>query len=303
MSPPELNPTSPGPPISLGDQVNLLQQRGLLIPDPYEAERFLSNVNYYRFRGYLEPFVDNTSATELRPFKTDATFDTAVERHNFDTRLRTLLLEAFNYIEVSVRTQWTYHLSYSHGGGQHSHLNSTLFSENHGDNLVHLHKDYQKHGKDLHSYEFINCPTWAIAEVMSLGQLYRWYTDTDLKVRKLVADHYHLHRRVFGSLLRHLITVRNFCAHHELLWDREFITKFRLPNQMGDFKEPATFFNETAAGKLYNTLVMVAYLTRVITNKTEWPRNLVTLLNEFPNIPQDRMGFIANWQDLAIWKE
>ena len=29
---------------------------------------------------------------------------------------------------------------------------------------------------------------------------------------------------VLGSLLRHLVTIRNCCAHHELLWDRESTT-------------------------------------------------------------------------------
>ena len=166
----------------------MLQKRGMSIPDLTEAERFLSNVNYYRFRGYLEPFVDKTTDNALRPFKAGATFDAVVERHNFDTRLRTLLLEAFNHIEVSVRTQWTYHLAYSQKGGQHSHLYSSLFSENHGENLMHLHKDYQQHGKYLHHYEFINCPIWAISEVMSLGQLCRWHSDTILEVRKLVVS-------------------------------------------------------------------------------------------------------------------
>ena len=53
MAPPQLSPSPPGPPISIGDQVSLLQQRGMSIPDLTEAERFLRNVNYYRFRGYL----------------------------------------------------------------------------------------------------------------------------------------------------------------------------------------------------------------------------------------------------------
>ena len=275
----------------------------MLIPDLTEAERFLSNVNYYRFRGYLEPFVDRTTDNTLRPFQAGATFDAVVERHNFDTRLRALLLEAFNYIEVSIRTQWTYHLAYSQKGGQYSHLDSSLFSEKHGDNLMHLHKDYQQHGKELHHYEFIHCPIWAISEVMSLGQLHRWHSDTILEVRKLIAGHYRLHYRVVRSLLRQLITVRNFCAHHELLWDREFITKFSLPTRMGTFPSPATFFNEAETGKLYNTLVMIAYLTIVITGNTDWPRNLVALMNQYPNVPQSRMGFIENWQTLEIWQE
>ena len=302
MASPSSNPSSPGSPTSIADQVNLLLQRGMSIPDLDEAERFLSNVNYYRFRGYLEPFVDQATSSGLRLFQAATTFDAVIERYIFDKRLRLLLLEAFSYIEVSIRTQWTYHLSYSQNGGEHAHLNSNLFSEEYGENLAALKEDYEGHGKNLHLYDFKACPIWAISEVMSLGQLSRWYHSTILPVRKLVAAHYYLHYKKLGSLLRHLVTVRNFCAHHELLWDREFITKFSRPKRMGSFPSPMAFFNETENGKLYNSLVMVSYLTTVITNNKSWTRSLVDLMNRYPNIPQDRMGFVADWQELPIWQ-
>ena len=302
MASPQSNPSVPGPPTSISYQVSLLQQRGMSIPDPGEAERFLSNVNYYRFRPYLEPFVGQATNGGLRHFHAGTTFDAVVERYIFDTRLRTLLLQAFNDIEVSIRTQWSYCLSYSHGGGEHSHLNPSLFSDQHNENLAKLKEDYEERGKYLHPYDFNTCPIWAISEVMSFGQLLRWYSSTIPPVRQCVAGHYQLDQRILRSLLRHLGTVRNFCAHHERLWDREFITKFSLPRQMGAFTSPRTFFNESETGKLYNTLVMIAYLTTVITDNRDWTRTLVDLMNRHPNIPQDRMGFVADWQKLNIWQ-
>lgn len=296
------NPSAPGPPTSIPDQVRMLLKRGMWIPDPNEAERFLSNVNYYRFRRYLEPFVDQSTSCGLRPFQTGTTFDTVVERYTFDMRLRMLLLEALSHIEVSTRTQWTYHLSYSRGGGEHAHLDPKLFSDDHSNNLVTLRKDYQERGKNLHSYDFNTCPIWAISEVMSLGQLSRWYGSTILPVRRLVAAHYQLGQKQLRSFLRHLVTVRNFCAHHELLWDREFITKFSTPKRMGSFTTPKAFFNENADGKLYNTLVMVSYLMAIITGDKSWTRDLVALMNNYPSVPRDKMGFVVDWQELPIWK-
>ena len=302
MASPQLSPSPPGPPFSIGEQISQLQQRGMSIPDPTEAERFLSNVNYYRFRGYWEPFVDQTKKDPLRLFHAGTTLDIVVERYFFDTRLRALLIEAFNYIEISLRTQWTYHLSHTHGGGEYAHLNPDFFSQKHSDNLATLQQDYDKRGKSLHPYDFNSCPIWAISEVMSFGQLSRWYGPTISPVRRLVANHYDLHQRMLRSLLPHLAPVRNLCAHHERLWDRVFATKFSLPRRMGEFPSPETFFNETDTGKLYNTLVMIAYLTIVITGNTDWPRNLVALMKQYPNVPQSRMGFVPNWQQLDIWQ-
>ena len=291
-----------GLPISPGDQLSRLLQRGMSISSHNEAIHFLSNVSLYRFRSYLEPFVDQTANGTPRPFQAGTTFDGVLERYRFDARLRVLLLEAFNHIEISMRTQWTYHLSYSHGGGEYSHLNPDLFSDQYSENLEALKKDYEKHGKDSHHYDFNTCPTWAISEVMSFGQLSRWYRSTIPSVRQLVAAQYQLHHRVVRSLLHHLAFVRNFCAHHELLWDRTIVSPFRLPTRMGAFPDPMAFFNETETGKLYNTLVMIAYLTEVITGNSDWKRDLIALMDRYPNIPRDRMGFVAAWQKLDIWQ-
>ena len=183
MVSPQFNPSASGPPTSPDDQINRLLRRGILIQDYGEALRFLSNVNFYRFRGYLEPFVVQTGNCGLRPFQAGTTFDAVLERYRFDMRLRVLLLEAFNHIEISIRTQWNYSLSYIHGGGEYSHLNPDLFTDQHSENLATLEEDYDKRGKHLHAYDFNTCPIWAISEVMSFGQLSRWYRSTIPSVR------------------------------------------------------------------------------------------------------------------------
>ena len=295
-------PRSPGPPASVRDQIHRLSQRGLSISDSGEATRFLNNVNLYRFQGYLEPFIDQTAQGNQRPFLPNTSFSTVVERYDFDAKLRTLLLEAFNYIEVSIRTQWTYHLAYTEGGGEFAHQDPSLFSQGHPANLASLHQEYQQHGKAIHRYEFGRCPIWAIAEVMSLGQLSRWYGDSKREVRRHVAGHYQVDERILQSVLRHLSPIRNFCAHHERLWDRVFITKMKVPTRLGAFSRPRELFNPPDNGRIYNTLVIIAYLTWVITNKPEWAQALVALMSQHQNIPRERMGFVSEWEILDIWK-
>lgn len=295
-------PSTPGPPTSIIHQINLLKQRGMSVPNQSEADRFLSNVNFYRFRGYLEPFVDPLASGPQPTFRPGTAFDTVVERYEFDTQLRALLLAAFNRIEVSLRTQWTYHLSYTLGGGTYSHQQPGLFSNGYAKNWQDLSQEYTRHGQANHSYPLLSCPTWAIVETMTLGLLSRWYGDTNKQGRQLVAKHYLLDERILQSLLRHLTPVRNFCAHHERLWDRDLKTKMKLPKKMGAFAKPTAFFNLNQRGKLYNTLVMIAYLTMTITQKKDWAQELVALMNRHQNIPQNEMGFVPNWQNLAVWQ-
>jgi abortive infection bacteriophage resistance protein len=41
------------PTLSVQDQVKLLKNRGLEIPDETKAERYLLNISYYRLSGYM----------------------------------------------------------------------------------------------------------------------------------------------------------------------------------------------------------------------------------------------------------
>ena len=293
---------NPGPPLSVQDQLNLLTRRGLAIPDPGMAARMLSHVNFYRMGGYWEPFLDRTIPGNRRGFQAGATFDDVVERYNFDRELRTLLLDAFNHIEVSIRTRWTYHLAYSQGGGSSAHLNPSLFSKAYHDNLLSLHSSYRRHGQRIHQYDFINCPIWAIAESMSFRQLSEWLRDTITPVRQQVARTYGLDEKILIPLLRHLVPIRNICAHHERLWDRDFITKLTVPRRLGSYSQPRRFFNAVDRGKIYNALVMMAHLTQVITDNSGWAQSLAALMNRYGNVPQNQMGFMSDWQNLDIWQ-
>ncbi len=193
----------PGPPTSIRHQICLLQQRGLSVPNQTEAVRFLSNVNFHRFQGYLEPFVDPLATGPQTAFRQGTTFETVVERHEFDTQLRAMLLGAFNRIEVSLRTQWTYHLTYTLGGGTYSHQEPSHFSNGYEKNRHDLEQEYTRHGQANHGYPVLNCPTWAIVEAMTFGLLSRWYGDTKKQGRQLIAKHYLLDDGVLQPLLRH----------------------------------------------------------------------------------------------------
>lgn len=50
-------------PLSLNEQVEKLAGRGLIIDDEGLAERYLSNISYYRLRAYTFPFQENEDET------------------------------------------------------------------------------------------------------------------------------------------------------------------------------------------------------------------------------------------------
>ena len=55
------------PAITWADQVALLQQRGMVVANPQEAEFYLQHINYYRMGAYWLPFEADHNNHIFRP--------------------------------------------------------------------------------------------------------------------------------------------------------------------------------------------------------------------------------------------
>ena len=286
----------PDAPLSIPEQVELLIECGMGIPNREAAERWLNNVSFHRMRGYWEPFESASKDSGLRAFQEGVTFARVVERYDFDQRLRNLLLDACDHIEVSLRTQWVHNVAYVSGVGRFAHLDATLFTRYHSYNLDKLQQDYEEYSRGKYPYRFADCPIWAAAEVMSFGQFSRWYEDTRRQMRRAIARHYGIDEKILTSLLRHLVRVRNICAHHERLWDRDLQSTFKIPDRLGNNRSASTIFSRRDVGRIYNTLVMVAYLMERINPRAEWRQRLTALLDDYGQLPRSSMGMPSDWQ-------
>lgn len=68
--------------------------------------------------------------------------------------------------------------------------------------------------------------------MLSLGQLSQWFTLLKpMNLRKRVSSCYQLDQQALQSALHHMTYVRNICAHHARLWNREFVVTLSLPRK------------------------------------------------------------------------
>ena len=288
----------PDAPLSIPEQVELLIARGMEIGNREEAASWLAHVGLYRLRGYYEP-LDVQSRDDERRFQDRVSFTDVVERYVFDQRLRNLLLSAFDHIEVSLRVQWSYNLAHAKGGGRFAHRDSALFGKHHGINLYRLEQGYEKSydlSKEIHQYPFTDCPVWGVTEAMSFGEISKWYADTNLPIRRSVARRYGTDEKILKSVLYHLTIVRNICAHHERLWDRDLQSTFTIPKRLDNDRNANRIFSRRAVGRMYNTLIMVAYLMERINPLAGWPQRLTALLDEYDHLPLSSMGMPSDWR-------
>lgn len=289
------------PATTYAQQVAQLRQRGMVIDDPAQAELYLQHLNYYRIGAYWLPFEADHASHLFRP---GTHISDVMNLYIFDRELRLLVLDAIERIEVSIRTQWAYHLAHNHG--PHAHLDPAIASNPHywQKNLDKLQKEVHRSDETFirhltRKYDEALPPVWAACEVMSLGLLSCWYDNLKPKqTRRAIAEVYGMDQGVLKSWLHHLSTVRNVCAHHSRLWNRDFTITPALPQS-----KPGGLASQVQPGsrRLYNTLVILLHFMDAIAPAHHWRTRLKNLIGDH-GISVAAMGFPLNWHQLPIWQ-
>ena len=111
------------PPLSISEQAQLLIDRGLICDDDdrQRLESYLSSIGYYRLSAYWLPFY----STDTERFSENTHFDTILSLYIFDRKLRLLVMEAIERIEVALRAQWSGKLALH--GGSHAYMKVDFF--------------------------------------------------------------------------------------------------------------------------------------------------------------------------------
>jgi len=282
------------------EQIKLLQERGMVVDDEFVACWHLQHINYYRLGAYWLPFEKNPITHE---FQLGANFATVLRLYNFDRELRLLLLEALERIEISIRTQWTSHIARNHGSHAYLEQNLAANVQLYEQNFENIKKDVDRSDEIFirHSKSKYKEPLpaiWIVSEVISFGLLSKLYSNLKpMPTRRRIAETYLIDDKVLASWLHHLTYIRNLCAHHSRLWNREFTNIPKQPKNKPQILASEFIHNSR---KLYNTLIILLHCMDIIDPKHQWRTKLKILLNK--DIPLSVMDFPLDWQSRNIWQ-
>ena len=84
------------------DLIPVLKSRGLIIADEGRAVDYLSHIGYFRLSAYLRPFYKDPKSRS-HEFREGTTFERALELYRFDRKLRLLVFNEIEKIEVALR--------------------------------------------------------------------------------------------------------------------------------------------------------------------------------------------------------
>lgn len=288
---------------TIDEQITRLEKRGLVIQDRARTVHDLAHKNYYRLRAYWLPFEEHVGLNADSRFRLGTTWEQVMELYCFDSALRTLMMDGIEQVETSMRTRWAHVLALKYG--PHAHEASAIFYDQvqHQELLAKLKGDYDNSREVFAAHhrrkypELHTPPIWASCELMTLGQLSKWYAAlAQRQDRQEIARVYQVDEEVLRSFLHHLSNVRNICAHHGRLWNRKITVTMKLPRK----GKLHCVFNPQQPDKAYNTLAMLWHLLQLIDPAFGWKKKLQALLAAYPGIAQSTMGFPQNWAETWI---
>ncbi len=266
----------------------------------------LASVNYYRLSGYWFPF--------RRPgedgFVPGTTFEKIWERYVFDRQLRLLVMDAIERIEIAVRDQLSYHHVHLYGPFAYVEDASSLPKQNQRDRekfLISIKEETQRSREKFVTSFFEkygdqnkDLPLWMASEIMSFGTLLTFFRGASNQIKKAVANHFEMPSTVFESWLLALNTIRNICAHHSRLWNREIGVKPRIPWEADypEWHKPEPISNN----RLFCILTICIYCLEKVAPQSAWASRLIGHLRSHPQVPLKAMGFPNSWEESPIWK-
>lgn len=294
-------------PHTFDEQVAKLRARSMDISSTEEpsAKHHLAHINYYRLRGYWMPMEIECANPGEHAFKEGSTFSQVIDLYSFDRKLRLEINDAIERIEVSLRTHWAYVLALHHGTIAHREV--VAFDERKHVELLDRLEHHYSTRNEIFLKHYLNRgeepPIWVMCEILSMGDLSRWMAAIlQRQLRQEVADAYDLDESVLISFVQHLAYVRNVCAHHGRLWNRELTKRAKLPKRPPALGDQLNRSNENAA-RIYNTLTLLAWIMKRVSPGSGWISRTRELIETQPPATWSAMGFPPEWQDFPIWQE
>ena len=285
------------------DLIHLLKQRGLVILDDKKAVGYLTNIGYFRLSAYFYPLLKEPKGDHV--YKEDATFNKALDMYRFDRKLRILLFNEIEKIEVAIRSAmnnwvsdglndvfWMTDAKYFKSHIIFAKTLDIIQSESNKSKeefMVHFHSKYSN------PYP----PAWMISEIVPLGALYNIFNNLKSKsLKKKISNSFGLPLPAFTSWMLILSNLRNLCGHHVRVWNKEvsFVATDPLQHTFPWIDSSATDMK-----RIYYRICIIKYLLFTVSPNNTFTEKLKSLLAEFPTIDIKAMGVPANWHTEPLW--
>lgn len=310
------------PYLSIDEQIDLLRSRGMAIPDLDKAREYLRRIGYYRLSAYWHPMRqrDPQSRLALDAFAEGTSFKEATDLYTFDGRLRLILLDALERIEVSLRTEVALTLG-NHDPWAHRQAAyfDRKFTQPTNKNGPSRHRDWVQRldtrflsSKDKFAEHFRtkypneDMPVWMAVELLDFGPLSHLISGMRyVDLMKVGSGYGNIDPKQIATWSHSLSFSRNVCAHHSRLWNKPLINQ---PSLDGNTRAPAGLRHIKAAPggatRFYAIACIAQFMLAYANPRTSWRDRFLSHMGTFPTSARLNLssaGFPKNWRQEPIW--
>lgn len=297
--------------------IELLEARGMTIPDREHAIRKITQVGYYRLSGFWYPcrlplVTSGKIVGRIDKVRPDTNFRAIYDLYLFDKKLRLQIMNALERIEVFIRSV------IAHEIGKHNplaYLDDSFINPKHlrernykPRNLSARQEWLEKHHNEIcksredsikwHTDRYEGIPFWVAIEVWDFGLMSKYYAMLKDTHRNLVLARIGIapgNGAIFENWLSAMNVLRNRCAHHSRIWNKLNEPKLKpIPNHA--YFDSLNLSND-AYERMYGMIAILWFLVKKIGPGSEWISGIADLVDSKPILPGchlTAMGFPNN---------
>lgn len=289
------------------DLVTLLKARGVIINDDDKAANYIKSIGYYRLSAYMYPYLKDPKKSHC--FRDNVSFDNDILMlYRFDKKLKMLLLNEIEKIEVAVRSAvinigckqigdpfWITDVANFVDVVQFNSAKAFFEREiRKSSNL-----DFIRHFQNTYLENMP--PSWMLSDLLTFGKLTNIYNNIKLiGLKEDIAKYFGFKSiDVFKSWLEKILLTRNYCCHHKRVWNNVNCITTMLPRHSSGM---GWLNSNVDIRRTYFDICIIKYFIDRISPQNDMALKIRRLLSDFPKVPVADMGFPANWENEDLWK-
>ena len=294
--------------LTIENQIEQLQKRGLIITSKDKANHHLSHISYYRLGEYWHSMQYDK---KQHLFKENSRFKDVISLYKFEAELRIFLFGIIEKIEISLRTKLIYHLSIEFDAWWFQNFDLFIDSKELVKTFANLEIELSrskeisiKNHLKVHKDDLRFPPSLKSLEQTSFGSLSKLYGNlkNNITSKNIIAVEFGaINHTYLPSWLQSIAQIRNYCAQHARLWNKNLPGNPKLLSNT-PYKWIENVPKQNEFQKLYIHLCLMKYILNIIQPQNNFKEELIGLFLKYPNIDPNALGMKLNWQQEKLWE-
>lgn len=305
---------------NFSEQIDILRDRGLKVPDDDFTKKYLKEENYYNvINGYKNLFLLKKKTKDSdEVYKKETNFYEIKALYEFDFELKSIILKRILRVENIIKTNIAYNFSEKYGYKNYMKMENFDFKYRDADSIKNvmdlitgvqgiIAKQINKHEAIRHYMtEYGYVPLWVLVNILPLGTISKFYSLMKQKDKQMVSKTYKISDMDLSNILKNLTYCRNKCAHGEILYNFKSSTDLK-ENRIHEMLEIPKVDGKSIKGK--SDLFSIIISLKLLLNEDDFCKMIEELRDEINILAKNlkvitieevlnEMGFVDNWIEI-----